>query len=298
MRRAYSAFEQLVAPARPSATPLRLILGLVLCVMLVFTFVMLTSAVLNSAMSEDARAALDSSLDKASDPTGVLVNLFIFVFVLAALEIALRKVHGRSLGSVIGDWNTAKVQFKRTCGYLLGLYVVLMVFMPSDPDIAPQLNLEFGTWILYLPLALPALLIQVGAEEVLFRGYMQSQLAARYGRPLVWIVLPSVIFGLLHYDAELNGNNAWLVVLWATAFGVVAADLTARSGTLGPAVALHFFNNFYAIFVAAPSGYFDGMALYTYPFEISDDRAVWAWAPVDLMMLFVSWLTIRLALRR
>lgn len=298
MRRAYSDFEQLVAPARPSATPLRLILGLILCAVLVFTFVMLASAVLDSAMSEDARAELNTSLDTGSDPAGVLGNLFIFTFLLMALDITLRQVHGRTLPSIIGDWQTAKSQFRTVFFYLAGLYVVLMVLMPSDPDIAPTRNVEFGTWILYLPLALPALLIQVGAEELLFRGYMQSQLAARYGRPMIWILLPSLVFGLLHYDAELNGDNAWLVVLWAAAFGVVAADLTARAGTLGPAVALHFFNNFYAIFLAAPSGYFDGMALYTYPFEISDDRAIWAWAPVDLMMLFVSWLTIRLALRR
>lgn len=298
MRRAYSDFEYLVAPARPSATPLRLILGLVLCVALIFTFVMLTSALLNSAMTEEARATLDSSLNAASDPTGVLGNLYIFSFVLVALGITLRQVHGRSLQSAVGHWPTAVWQFKRACLYLAGLYVVLMVLMPSESDIAPQLNVAFGTWVMYLPLALPALLIQVGAEELLFRGYMQSQLAARFGRPLIWILVPSVAFGLLHYDAELNGDNAWLVVLWATAFGIAAADLTARAGTLGPATALHFFNNFYAIFVAAPSGYFDGMALYTYPFEMSDTRAIWTWAPVDLMMLFVSWLTIRLALRR
>ncbi len=87
-------------------------------------------------------------------------------------------------------------------------------------------------------------------------------------------------------------------MLWATLFGLAAADLTARAGTLGPAIALHLVNNFNAIALAAPEGAFDGLALYTYPFSLASSEALIAWAPIDLMILFCSWLTARLALRR
>ena len=38
--------------------------------------------------------------------------------------------------------------------------------------------------------------------------------------------------------------------IWAGAFGIAAADLTARCGTLGPAIALHFGNNLCAALIA------------------------------------------------
>jgi hypothetical protein len=71
---------------------------------------------------------------------------------------------------------------------------------------------EDTLWASFLPLALVGVLVQTGAEEVLFRGYLQQQLAARFASPLAWMVLPSVIFALLHYQPELMGENAWLMV--------------------------------------------------------------------------------------
>ena len=93
------------------------------------------------------------------------------------------------------------------------------------------------------------------------------------------------------------GPNAWLVVAWASIFGLAAADLTARFGTLGPATALHFINNFGAILIPAPKGQFDGLALYAYPFTMEDKDAVLAMMPADLLFLVCGWLAIRLALR-
>jgi len=110
--------------------------------------------------------------------------------------------------------------------------------------------------------------------------------------------LTSVLFAALHYSPATQQDNAWLIVLWAGAFGVVAADLTARSGTLGPAIALHLVNNTLAIALMAPKGNFDGLALYSYPFSLQDSTVLMQWMPVEMMVLFCTWLVARLALRR
>ncbi|MEO1138341.1 MAG: type II CAAX endopeptidase family protein [Pseudomonadota bacterium] len=293
----YRPHEALVAPARPSSTLVRLVLGVVLTVVLVFSLIFAASALLNALIPIQQWDSVTDTLETGATPVGVLANLYVFGFVIAALAIALRNVHGRRISSLIGNWRLAKLQFGRVCIYLIALHLALSVLLPMNPDIAPTPNMAFASWLAFLPLALPALLIQTGAEELVFRGYMQSQLAARFSNPRIWIIVPSVCFGLMHYDPVINGDNAWLVVFWATAFGLVAADLTARTGTLGPAVAVHFINNFFAIFLAAPADNFDGLALYTFPFGLDDTDIVWLWAPVDLMVLFVSWLTARLALR-
>jgi DNA-directed RNA polymerase subunit RPC12/RpoP len=50
-------------------------------------------------------------------------------------------------------------------------------------------------------------LIQTGAEEVLFRGYLQQQLAARFASPIAWMVLPSAIFALPALPARDHGRQ-------------------------------------------------------------------------------------------
>lgn len=152
-------------------------------------------------------------------------------------------------------------------------------------------------WLLFLAPAMLALLIQVSAEELVFRGYLQSQLAARFGNPVIWMGLPSILFALLHFGNAGTGGHAWLIVIWAAAFGLVTADLTARSGTLGPAIALHFLNNFVAILLFAPAADFNGLALYTFPAAMMENAILARWMPVEMATLLCAWLGARLALR-
>ena len=220
-----------------------------------------------------------------------------FGLLIVALGLTLRIVHRRGLSSIIGPRALALRQFTRAMGVMLLLYGALL-FLPMPEGLEPVANLPASQWLMLLPLALTGLFLQVFAEELVFRGYLQSQLAARFASPLVWMVLPSVSFAMLHYDPISFGANAWVVVAWAAAFGLAAADLTARSGTLGPATALHFINNFSAIMIAAPRGQFDGLALYAYPFTVDNADALWAMMPLDLLILVCGWLAIRLSLRR
>jgi membrane protease YdiL (CAAX protease family) len=150
---------------------------------------------------------------------------------------------------------------------------------------------------LLLPLSLTGLLIQVSAEELVFRGYLQQQLAARFATPLIWAGVPALLFGLAHHDTAMGGN-VWLVVIWAGLFGLLMADLTARAGTLGPAIAVHFVNNFLGLLVIAPAETLSGLALYTYTFSLADTAMVRQLLPVDFALMLVSWLAARLALRR
>jgi len=159
-------------------------------------------------------------------------------------------------------------------------------------------NLAAGTWVMFLPFAIIAVFVQVSAEEILFRGYIQQQLAARFRSPLIWILVPAGLFGLGHYMPQDAGENATLIALWAVVFGVLMADLTARSGTLGPAIAVHLANNVVAIVVVSLPDSLSGLSLFLAPFSMADADAVRTWLPVDFAMMFVSWLAARLALRR
>lgn len=292
----YDPHERLIAPARPSAHPLRLLAGVVLTVLLFVSFSQLWSRLHRALIGPEAWDRLADGLMRGETPAGVLINLFLFGLLIAALAITLRVLHRRRLRALIGAPALALRQFRQVTVALLVLVAVVML-VPGDASTAPQPNMPFGRWLLFLPLGVIGLVIQTGAEELAFRGYLQSQLAAWRRRPALWMGLPSAVFALLHYDPVMNGPNTWLVVAWAFGFGLAAADLTARSGTLGPAIALHLVNNVGAVLITAPSGNFDGLALYVYPFSMGDEAVLWQWFPIDIMMLGCSWLAARVALR-
>ena len=271
--------------------------GVVMTLVLFLTLSYFYAVVCQSFAPASAWGDDGLGVDNATTPWGVLINLYVFGMLIIALWATLVLVHDRSLLGMFGPLGLAVRQFKRVGLWLVGLYLVLSI-LPQPEPIQASPNLPFGQWVGFLPLAFLGLLIQTTAEEIVFRGYLQSQLAARFSHPAVWIGVPSAMFAMLHYAPLSAGENAWVLVVWAGLFGVAAADLTARSGTLGPAIALHLVNNVSAILIAAPTGSFDGLALYTFPFSLDGDDTIWVWAPFDIMVLLCSWLTARLALRR
>ena len=78
---------------------------------------------------------------------------------------------------------------------------------------------------------------------------------------------------------------------------MAAADLTARAGSLGPAVAMHLVNNFAAMAIISTQGEMSGLALMKLPFGPDDEAAIAAFLPIDLATMGVSWLAARLAIR-
>ena len=141
------------------------------------------------------------------------------------------------------------------------------------------------------------MLIQTGTEELLFRGYLQQQLAARFPAAWVWMGVPSLAFGMLHFSTEQYGASAWFVVIWAVCFGLAAADLTARTGNLGAAIGMHFANNAATLLLVGLYGRMDGLALYNAVVDLSQPFAQLPYLAIDSVTLLVSWLAARLILR-
>lgn len=294
----YQPHEALVAPARSSAALWRLLAGAVATTAL---YILLGSIALGfgSGVMTGVYGRPDGldMLLAADTPLAVCIWLFSFVTMILSLVLPMRLLHGRRVLALIGDLPLALHQFLRVLVALLVLNAVL-ILLPTPDFLQLSLGLDPSRWLMVLPLALAGLVIQVTAEELVFRGYLQSQLAARFAHPGVWLVVPTVIFGLLHYAPETAGKNAGLLVVATMAFGLAAADLTARAGTLGPAIALHLVNNVIAILLVANAGMLDGMALWQFDADLTDGRVARAIVMLDVMVIFCSWLAARLALRR
>lgn len=297
----YEAHEVLVAPVRHKAQLWRLLLGLGLIAAVSYVLNTLVVTIL-IGLDGGSRApntnGLLEALISGDTPLSMLILLGTFSFLTCGVGLAVHMLQGRSLFSVLGPTTLMIRQFIRVGLALMMTCGLILLLPPYDFGGPLTVNLGFWPWLGLLPLSLLAVLVQVSAEEVVFRGYMQQALAARFRSPVVWVLLPSVLFGLSHYMPDEAGENAWLICLWAMCFGVLMADLTARAGTLGPAIAVHFVNNTVALLIFASPSSLYGLALYLLPYELSNVAQLRPWMLVDCAMMLVGWLVARLAIRR
>ena len=117
--------------------------------------------------------------------------------------------------------------------FLLSFQKLLEDFFASYATFKRRLALMFGGlgWLGVVWLAL----VSAVGEEILFRGAIQ---------PFLGLWFTSAIFGLLHLDSE-GGISAWTI--WAFLAGVVLGAVVDTTGSLWPAIFIHFIVNFIGI---------------------------------------------------
>ncbi len=233
-----------------------------------------------------------TALATGAGPLEMVVFLASFAFLTLGVVLASLWPARRPLFGLIGPWAAAQRDFWRVLIAMLPLLALSFAMTWAfDPSFAAQKTL--GQILPWAALFLAALFIQISAEELAFRGFIMGQLAARFSSPVLWMIVPSVLFGAIHYSQEAYGDAAWIVCVTITVWAVMVSDITARTGNLGAALGLHFANNFMAMLLVGQLGQFDGMSLYTSVFD-----------PANLTMLVLqfayiglSWLVARWALK-
>ncbi|WP_412005290.1 CPBP family intramembrane glutamic endopeptidase [Aestuariibius insulae] len=280
----YAPQEKLTDPARPSSGLGRLLLG---CV-----GVLAGSLLIGPLLLIPILSLLPAGAGDFNSPLGTLIALASFILMIAALTLVLRFIHNRGLLTLVGHPSQALQDFIKTLKGMAILYAVFLV-VPGGGEAPAIPNLPFGTWVLLLAPALIAIFIQVSAEELLFRGYLQSQLAATARSPIVWLGVPSFLFGLLHGWNTDDPQGALIYIAITFVLGLMLGDLTARTGTLGPAIAIHLVNNTMGILILGNEGLLDGLALYVIPVDGPFIPPLWP----SLLSLLCVWLTARIALR-
>jgi len=204
--------------------------------------------------------ALASPLGGAATRAGLLLFLGSFAGLLAGVVLAAAVLQCRGPGTLIGPGGL------RPRAFCVGVAAAAAAAMVAGPltlaATAPTQQMSLATWAAWLPLALPAVLLQSAAEEVAFRGFLMQSLAARFASPLAWWLGPALLFGLLHWNPQGLGANAWLGVVATTAIGLLLADVTRATGNLSAAIGLHFANNVMAMLVVAMPSPVSSLALF------------------------------------
>ena len=297
----YAPYEALVAPARAKAELARLLLGFALVEALYSG-----ALTIIDGLTDHLPPAMADAYFGGTTPGGLLAQLASFGFLAAAVVLVLRFGHDRGLGSLLGPRRIATRDLGRA---FLGVLILMLGIEALPPwwDTALIDHLRrVDLWLLLLGPGLVALLIQTGAEELLYRGYLQSQIAARFPHPAAWMILPNIAFAVVHWNNGGDPVQSAQYVAWAFLFGLAASDLTARTGTLGAAIGFHLANNAFAFLLfAEATGQDSGLALVLFtPGTLSGDMPLtpppFLTAPflLELAGVGLIWMAARLAIRR
>lgn len=301
MSNPYAAHARFIRPAAQIGGFWRIVVMVVL-VDLVFQITPGITAMLLPPSARDSYFA-------ATTATGTLLQFFAFGIPLVGMLGLLHLLHRRGIVSLIGDLPIAWADLKHVTSVVVLVLLVLEVLPPWGYGTETAEMRAFGPWVTLLPVALLAVLVQVSAEELFFRGYLQQQCACLSSARWVWMGLPSALFGLLHYWNGFGAADGVIWAIWAGLLALACADLTARTGNLGAAIGLHLANNLIAVLLYGVQGWpASGLALFVYPYADPAEIAagigalLTPWVIVQLLVqiasVYVMWLAARVAIRR
>ena len=264
-------FDRYLAPASTRQGFWRLFVGIGLIVVgwLLWTVLVLGAVFLfhrlgGAATNDEALAAMTATVN-AKDPTSVIVKLATFAGIWPATWAALRFLHGQRFGTLLSvEGRMRWGDFLGGLTLAAGFWVVTMIFGLAIVGMPTRTDLPLGTWLLaFAPLAVMVFL-QASAEELIFRGYILQQLASRWRSPLVWAFLPAFLFGLAHYSSGSHLGVGWHYVVVTLLFGLAAATLVWRTGSLAAAMGVHTGMNLFALSGIGLEGVIEGTQLFLY----------------------------------
>ena len=163
-------------------------------------------------------------------------------------DFSLPHLYGRS-GKI--RWSDFRVAFAYI--FVIVLVLELLVFAATwiigTPPYTRNGAVSILDWLIYLMPLIVLVFLQIGAEELFFRGYLLRLIYSRKAR-LFWAVyVPSFLFGLAHLDPITYGFNSVLYVLNTTVTGVILCFITLWRGNIAMAMGIHFAVNIFAILI-------------------------------------------------
>lgn len=287
-------FQAFVEAARRKPQAWRLALGALVVVFcwgvstVGVLFVAMVQAVMAGARTQEEILSRVEQLTLQGSRGDVLLLLFSFVGVWLGLALVTWVLHHRSVWTLIGPERKIRWgEFAQGMGLIVGLFAIGLGVSALTGDLPHRTDVQLADWAIWLVPVAALTFLQTSAEEVLFRGYLVQQLAARFRWAVVWAGIPSLLFAAGHY-ANPQVEGAGIFYVGSTLmFALTAIVLTVRTGSLSAAMGAHFLNNL--IFFAMTGVHGEGGAAALFEYDAPTDASfyAWDWVPTGLMLAFV-----------
>ncbi len=187
-----------------------------------------------------------------NDPTTILImvgvsyGLYFFLFYLC-----LRFIHKKRLIWLI---NIGKSINWKGIGKGAGLWVGLLTFFTVISLLLTgssgiSFNFKLYPFLLLVVVSVLVFPMQASFEEIFFRGYLMQAIGLMTKKPVIPLVLTSLIFGMLHFFNGTNINTSSSLAISAIILGLMLGIIVLGENGLETAIGVHIANNmFVALF--------------------------------------------------
>lgn len=192
----------------------------------------------------------------------LMLPLALGLFILIGF---VRLFHKRSYKEIINGTN--KVRWNRfftgvVCWTVLMLIIYIIEYALDPANFVLQFDIAS-----FIPLVIISILIiplQTSFEELAFRGYLAQGIGVLTKNRWMVILIPSILFGLLHYDnPEVKEFGFWLMMPQYIFFGLIFGFISVLDDGIELAMGVHAANNvFLSIFVTHSSSAFQTTAVF------------------------------------
>ena|GEM_PF-2846448 len=191
-----------------------------------------------AAVPADSRVALGNPANAASmkELARVFASLLPKALALAGLLVGIRFVHHKPVGCVFTDGRPFRIAFtvQSAAVWALLWFAGALVQPQGWEHLARRAGEVSPAWWPVLAVSLlAASAVAITLEEVLFRGYLQTRVAAWVKRP--WLAVGIIV--LIFTGVHRGGNSAAYAAIAFAAFLLGAASI--RAGTLAPLLGMH-----------------------------------------------------------
>jgi len=199
------------------------------------------------------------SLSLADNLLQTLLNPLVLIVILGMssivsllfLYISMNYIHQRIFKSLINtDSRFSWSRVLKGGGIwfaLLSIGIVLSLILdPSGLKITFNPN-TFGFLLILSLLVFP---VQASFEELFFRGYLMQGFGLLSKKPVVPLILTSIIFAVFHYFNGSDTVTSVDIVLQAFIIGITLGIVTLGENRLETAMGIHISNNIFASVIA------------------------------------------------
>ncbi|WP_163326307.1 CPBP family intramembrane glutamic endopeptidase [Draconibacterium mangrovi] len=207
--------------------------------------VMVISIAMNGGQVATPENPMDLSAYGINPSLGLALMVIPFIVTLVLAIVLIKSFHQRTSKDVVNGG-----QAFRWNRFWLGVVVwgaIMLILFFAQLAISPE-ELEFRfDPTAFIPLVFVAVLlipIQSGTEEFIFRGYLAQGVAGWTKRRWAVILIPSVLFALLHAaNPEVKEHGFWMMMPSYFVFGVAFAITALLDDGIELAIGIHAVNN-------------------------------------------------------
>lgn len=179
----------------------------------------------------------------------LIILLSSFVFGLLGLFFVNKFLHQQRFMRLLTArkrFSWRRVIFSFGLAVLFGFIMFAISYYYSPEDFVYSFDAsKFFTLVIVALLLLP---IQIGFEELFFRGYIMQGIAMATKSRLLAFLLPALFFGLLHgLNPEVIKNGFWLMMLYYIGTGLFLGAIVIMDDGLELTLGYHFANNLMAV---------------------------------------------------